>query len=139
MGLDNRILLATDLSARSDRARRTVDLVRRALDADLHVTATRDPGELAEWLAARVDPYALAVIAGGDGSLGVAYNALLLSLNGIFMLVAPEVWYLSVPGVTDTGAKKGTACAMSIASPPARSASASITTISRAAPEAASV
>jgi diacylglycerol kinase family enzyme len=51
-----------------------VDLVRRALDADLHVTATRDPGELAEWLAARVDPYVTAVIAGGDGSLGVAYN-----------------------------------------------------------------
>lgn len=51
-----------------------MDLVRRALDADLHVTSTRDPGELAEWLAARVDPYEVAVIAGGDGSLGVAYN-----------------------------------------------------------------
>jgi hypothetical protein len=36
-------------------------------------------------------------------ALGVAYNALLLSANGIFMLVAPEAWYLSVPGVTDTG------------------------------------
>lgn len=61
-------------SARSDRVRRAVDLARRALDADLHVTATRDTGELAAWLAARIEPYALAVIAGGDGSLGVAYN-----------------------------------------------------------------
>ncbi|MBW3612946.1 MAG: hypothetical protein KY392_03690 [Chloroflexi bacterium] len=61
-------------SAHTDRTRRSVELARRALDADLHVTATRDAGELAAWLAARVDPYALAVIAGGDGSLGVAYN-----------------------------------------------------------------
>ena len=61
-------------SARSRHVRRTVDLARRALDADLHVTATRDAGELAAWLAARMDPYPTAVIAGGDGSLGVAYN-----------------------------------------------------------------
>ena len=61
-------------SARSDRVRRAVDLACRGLDADLHVTATRDTGELAAWLAARIEPYALAVIAGGDGSLGVAYN-----------------------------------------------------------------
>ena len=61
-------------TARTERARRTVELARRALDADLLVTATRDAGELAAWLAARVDPYATAVIAGGDGSLGVAYN-----------------------------------------------------------------
>jgi uncharacterized protein YjeT (DUF2065 family) len=33
----------------------------------------------------------------------VAFNALFLSLNGIFMLVAPAVWYEFVPGVTDTG------------------------------------
>ncbi|MGH6921349.1 MAG: hypothetical protein ACREJ0_27050 [Geminicoccaceae bacterium] len=33
----------------------------------------------------------------------VAFNTLLLSLNGIFMLVAPQVWYDFVPGVTDTG------------------------------------
>lgn len=61
-------------SARSDRTRRTVDLARHALDADLHVIATRDVGELAAWLAARMDGYRTAVIAGGDGSLGVAYN-----------------------------------------------------------------
>jgi diacylglycerol kinase family enzyme len=51
-----------------------VELALRALDADLHVTATRDPGELADWLAARIDEYGTAVIVGGDGSLGVAYN-----------------------------------------------------------------
>ena len=54
--------------------RRAIDLTRRALDADLHVTATRDAGELASWLAARITGYSTAVIAGGDGSLGVAYN-----------------------------------------------------------------
>jgi uncharacterized protein YjeT (DUF2065 family) len=33
----------------------------------------------------------------------VAFNGLFLSLNGLFMLVAPQVWYEFVPGVTDTG------------------------------------
>jgi uncharacterized protein YjeT (DUF2065 family) len=33
----------------------------------------------------------------------VAFNTLFLFLNGIFMLVAPQVWYEFVPGVTDTG------------------------------------
>jgi diacylglycerol kinase family enzyme len=61
-------------TARTVRTRRTVELARRALDADLHVIATRDAGVLAAWLAARVEPYATAIIAGGDGSLGVAYN-----------------------------------------------------------------
>ncbi|MCA1587704.1 MAG: hypothetical protein LC744_03275 [Chloroflexi bacterium] len=61
-------------SARSTRVRRAIDLTRRALDADLHVTDTRDAGELASWLAARVTDYSTAVIAGGDGTLGVAYN-----------------------------------------------------------------
>lgn len=61
-------------SARSDRARRTVELTRRALDADLHVTATRSPAVLEAWLRERIDGYATAVIAGGDGSLSVAYN-----------------------------------------------------------------
>ncbi len=54
--------------------RRAVDLVRRALDADRHVTATRDAAELAAWMRERVDPYGTIVIAGGDGSLGVGYN-----------------------------------------------------------------
>lgn len=46
----------------------------RALEADLHVTATRDPAELARWLAARVGPYERVVIVGGDGTLGIGYN-----------------------------------------------------------------
>jgi uncharacterized protein YjeT (DUF2065 family) len=33
----------------------------------------------------------------------IAFNALLLSANGLFMLVAPMTWYELVPGVTDTG------------------------------------
>jgi hypothetical protein len=33
----------------------------------------------------------------------VAFNGLFLSANGIFMLIAPETWYESVPGVTGTG------------------------------------
>ena len=33
----------------------------------------------------------------------VAFNGLLLSLNGVFMLIAPATWYEFVPGVTDTG------------------------------------
>lgn len=51
-----------------------MDLARRALDADLHVTATRDAHELGSWLGQLVEPYHTAIIAGGDGSLGVAYN-----------------------------------------------------------------
>lgn len=61
-------------SARTDHVRRAVELARRALDADLHVIATRDVDELTAWLTERVDGYGTAVIAGGDGSLGVAYN-----------------------------------------------------------------
>jgi diacylglycerol kinase family enzyme len=61
-------------SARTERVRRAVDLARRALDADLHVIATRDIPELTAWLEERIGGYATAVIAGGDGSLGVAYN-----------------------------------------------------------------
>lgn len=38
------------------------------------MTATRDRDELTAWLEARIDGYGTAVIAGGDGSLGVAYN-----------------------------------------------------------------
>ncbi len=33
----------------------------------------------------------------------VAFNGIFLSGNGLFMLVAPLVWYDVVPGVTDTG------------------------------------
>ena len=48
--------------------------MQESLDADLHVTATRDPAELAAWMAERVEGYRTVVAAGGDGSLGVAYN-----------------------------------------------------------------
>jgi len=33
----------------------------------------------------------------------LAFNVVFLSVNGIFMIVAPETWYELVPGVTDTG------------------------------------
>jgi diacylglycerol kinase family enzyme len=61
-------------SARAARARRAVELIRALLDADLFVTATRSPAELEGWLRERADDYRTVVIAGGDGSLGVAYN-----------------------------------------------------------------
>jgi hypothetical protein len=32
-----------------------------------------------------------------------ALNGVFLSANGVFMLVAPQLWYDFVPGVTDTG------------------------------------
>jgi diacylglycerol kinase family enzyme len=56
--------------------RSAVSLARRALDADLHVTATRDRDELRAFLDERIGPYSTVVMVGGDGSLGVAYNAL---------------------------------------------------------------
>ncbi|MGF7162460.1 hypothetical protein FHS85_004114 [Rhodoligotrophos appendicifer] len=45
------------------------------------------------------DSRAVTIIVGGM----VAFNALFLSLNGVFMLVNPVAWYELVPGVTDTG------------------------------------
>jgi diacylglycerol kinase family enzyme len=63
-------------SAGSSRIRRAVELARAALDADLHVISTRNANELAAWLAERAPRYQTAVIAGGDGSLSVAYNVL---------------------------------------------------------------
>ncbi len=62
-------------SAHSARVRSAVALARRALDADLHVTSTRDRDELAAFLAERIDAYRTVVMVGGDGSLGVTYNA----------------------------------------------------------------
>jgi diacylglycerol kinase (ATP) len=61
-------------SAHSARVKSAVSLTRRALDADLHITDTRDRDELAAFLAERIGEYSTVVIAGGDGSLGVAYN-----------------------------------------------------------------
>lgn len=61
-------------SAHSARVRSAVALTRRALDADLHLTDTRDREELAAFLSERISAYETVVIAGGDGSLGVTYN-----------------------------------------------------------------
>jgi diacylglycerol kinase (ATP) len=63
-------------SATSARVRRAVELTRRALEADLHVTATRDADEFRAWLQSLLGTYRTVVVAGGDGSLGVAYNLL---------------------------------------------------------------
>lgn len=66
-------------SAASPRVREAVAATRRRLGADLHVTRTRDPDELAAWLretlAGKPD-YRTIVVAGGDGTLSVAYNVL---------------------------------------------------------------
>ncbi len=61
-------------SAHTERVRTAVALARRALDADLHVTATRSVPEFRGWLEEHIGRYTTAVIVGGDGSLGVAYN-----------------------------------------------------------------
>lgn len=66
-------------SAATSRVREAVAATRRLLDADLHVTRTRDPDELAAWLRATLGeerPYRTIVVAGGDGTLSVAYNVL---------------------------------------------------------------
>lgn len=63
-------------SAGSARVARAIEYTRRRLDADLHVTSTRHPPVLAEWLRERLagNGYRTVVIAGGDGSLSVGYN-----------------------------------------------------------------
>lgn len=63
-------------SAGNRRVARAVALTRAALDADLHVADTRDIDELRAWMAERLGGYATVVVAGGDGSLSVAYNLL---------------------------------------------------------------
>ena len=66
-------------SARAPHVRRAVEATRRLLDADLHVTETRDPATLTAWLRATLPldaPYETVVVAGGDGTLSVAYNVL---------------------------------------------------------------
>jgi diacylglycerol kinase (ATP) len=63
-------------AGRTPRIRRTVDLVRAALDADLHVLASRSPDEVRAWLRQEATGYRTCVIAGGDGTLGIAFNVL---------------------------------------------------------------
>ncbi|HEY6609191.1 MAG TPA: diacylglycerol kinase family protein [Candidatus Limnocylindria bacterium] len=61
-------------SARTDRVGRMVDLARRAMDADLHVAASRDPDEVEAWLSSEFARYDTVVVVGGDGSLRVGLN-----------------------------------------------------------------
>lgn len=61
-------------SAATPRVRRAVDLTRAWLDADLHVIDSGDPDELVLWMEERIASYRTAVVAGGDGSLSIAYN-----------------------------------------------------------------
>lgn len=35
--------------------------------------------------------------------IGVAFNSIFLSLNGLFMIVEPKLWYEMIPGVATTG------------------------------------
>ena len=68
------LLNAAAGSAGTTRARRSVELVRRGLDADLLTVATRDIGEMTEFLRGNRGRYRTLIVAGGDGTLGVAYN-----------------------------------------------------------------
>lgn len=61
-------------SAGSWRVRRAIELTRAALDADLVPIASRDPLELVAWFDAHLDDYRTVIIAGGDGTLSLAYN-----------------------------------------------------------------
>ncbi len=66
-------------SARTAHVRRAVHATQRLLDADLHVTSTRDAATLTAWLGETIPAaarYDTIVVAGGDGTLSVAYNAL---------------------------------------------------------------
>lgn len=63
-------------TAQTSRTRRTVDLVRRGLDAELLTIDSRDIDELSAFVTAHDRHYATLVVAGGDGTLGVAYNVL---------------------------------------------------------------
>jgi diacylglycerol kinase (ATP) len=63
-------------SARQPHVREAVALAQQRLGADLHSVATRDPATLTAWMAERLTGYRTIVVVGGDGSLGVGYNAL---------------------------------------------------------------
>ena len=54
--------------------RRAIELAHQALDADVAVTDTRNAGELEAWLTEQTEGHDTVVVAGGDGTLGVAYN-----------------------------------------------------------------
>jgi diacylglycerol kinase (ATP) len=54
--------------------RRAVELAQTALDAEVAVIATREADALESWLRERIEGHDTVVVAGGDGTLGVAYN-----------------------------------------------------------------
>lgn len=60
-------------TAGTDRVRRMVELARTALDAEL--IAAPGPAEMRQWLRERISDYATVVVVGGDGTLGMGYNA----------------------------------------------------------------
>ena len=62
-------------SARQPRVQEAVALARERLGAELHTIATRDPDTLTSWMGERVREFRTIVVVGGDGSLGVGYNA----------------------------------------------------------------
>ena len=74
--------------AGQDRVGRAVELAREALDADVHVTETREPAAFRAWLLEHVPGYDTAVIVGGDGSLGVGYNVA-AGLDGVTLGYIP--------------------------------------------------
>ena len=63
-------------SARTPRVQEAVSLAAQRLGADVHTVATRDPDTMTSWIGERLEGYRTIVVVGGDGSLGVGYNAL---------------------------------------------------------------
>lgn len=61
-------------SGRSERVRRTVELARRALGAELRVIASRDAAEIDAWLRQEMTGFETVVVVGGDGTLGIAFG-----------------------------------------------------------------
>ena len=74
-------------SGRSARVQEAVELAARVLRADVHRIATRDQATLRAWLEERMPAYQRAVIAGGDGSLGIAFNV--ASRHGVVLGYIP--------------------------------------------------
>jgi diacylglycerol kinase (ATP) len=61
-------------AGRSPHTTRAVELARAALDADLHVADSRNADELVAWMEGHLSEYRTAIVAGGDGTLSIAYN-----------------------------------------------------------------
>ena len=63
-------------SAGSSRVRRAVELSRDALGAEVLAIASRDVGQLEAWVRDASAGFDTVVVAGGDGTMSVAYNVL---------------------------------------------------------------